>query len=368
MRIQSFQALYPKMDLVTSPFSFFSTMKNQYPQYFKSGFFKRSSREALYVYQIRSRKAIHVGIIASTDIRDVDENKVLKHENTLAAKEQNMMHLMLERQAMIKPVLLAYDKVKEIDRFTDKVIKSRKPNLKLRFEEEGQWHSLWQIHDAEEIEKLTNWFDKKISHCYIADGHHRCSTTSKLLKTDQVEIKQNHSSILSVYFPFDQLAIYDYNRVVDMFAYVSPFEFIIALSKYANIEKLAKASKPNEKFEMTMFAQGNWYKIRWKKKLLKKHEGDQVLLDASLFNEYILKNILGVEDVRSDERIKYVEGTLGTEGLKEKVLKKNENVGFCLFPVHKSELIDVANASEELPPKSTWFEPRIKNGLIIQEF
>ncbi len=368
MRITGFQALYPKMELVTSPSSFFSTMKIQYPQYFKSGFFKRSSREAIYVYQIKSKHGKHVGIIAGTDIQDIDENKVLKHENTLASKEQSMMHLMLERQAMIKPVLLAYENISAIDRFTDKVISKRKVNFKVKFEEENQVHSLWQIFDPEEIEWIKKIFRKDVKISYIADGHHRCTTTSILYSTQKVDQTKAGNSLLSVYFPFDQLVIYDYNRVVEMFSYVPPFEFIVALSKYANVKKLKKARKPQEKHEITMFAQGHWYAFKWKKKVLKKGKNEQVLLDASLFNEYVLKSILGVEDVRTDDRIKYVEGTLGLNAVKDRTLKRPENVGFCLYPVSKAELKRTADANKNLPPKSTWFEPRIKNGLIVQEF
>ena len=369
MRIFPFQALYPKLELITSPSSFFGTIKNQYPQFVKSGFFKKSSKEGIFIYQIKSKLAKHIGIITTTDIADIVENKILKHENTLAAKEQSMMHLLLERQAMIKPVLLGYDNVKEIDQFTDRIMKTSKPTLKIKFEVEQQVHSLWQISDGDELEKIRNLFEEKVPHSYIADGHHRCTTTVKLYEAGKVNSAGHGAGgILSVYFPFKELKIYDYNRIVELMTFMGPIEFMAGLSKYVQIEKLDEPRRPKKKYEMTMFLHGEWYLLKWKKKILKKYKSDKILLDASLFNEWILDKILGVKDVRMDERIKYVEGTLGEQGVVEKAIKNPENVGFCLYPVTTEEIKQTADNHKNLPPKSTWFEPRIKNGLIIQEF
>ncbi len=369
MRIFPFQALYPKMELVTSPSSFFGTIKHQYPQFVKSGFFKKSSKEGIYVYQIKSKKAKHVGIIATTDITEIVEDNILKHENTLAAKEQSMMQLLLERQAMIKPVLLGYNNVKEIDEFTDRVMSSAKPDLKIKFEVERQIHSLWQVSDGDRVEKIRQLFLKKVPQSYIADGHHRCSTTLKLYETNKVKSSGHGAGgILSVYFPFKELKIYDYNRIVELMTFMGPIEFMAALSKYLQIQKIDEPSRPQKKYEMTMFMHGSWYLLKWKKKILKKYKSEKIVLDASLFNEWILNKILGVKDVRTDIRIKYVEGTLGAQGVVEKALKNPENVGFCLYPVTDDEIKQIADDRKTLPPKSTWFEPRIKNGLIVQEF
>jgi len=365
MKIFPFQAVYPNLSLVTSPDSFFAEMKHNYPEFVKSGFFKKSSQDALYIYKIVSKGNSYTAIVAANDIKDVEKNKILKHEATLSTKEQSMMQLILQRNAMIKPVLLAYQSNVEINAFLKKEINNATPFFELSFEESKETHTLYAITKGEKIETLQRLFKEKVNKCYIADGHHRVSTAAILSNGNHLQ-KDQLNSLLSVYFTFDELDIYDYNRSIEIQIGVSNAQIMARLSTVFKIKELAKAAKPKKKNSMTMHIGKHWYRLKWKKKILKKYKKKGLVLDADLLNRYVLNRILDVEDIRSDLRVKYIAGTLGTKAIVKEAIGEKNRVGFCLYPVTKKELKYVADNGLHLPPKSTWFEPRIKNGVIVQ--
>ncbi len=366
MKIYPFQAIYPNLTLVTSPDSFFGSMKHNYPEFVKSGFFHKSAQDALYIYQIESEGHSYRSVIAANDLQDIEKRKILKHEETLSTKEQSMMQLILQRNAMIKPVLLAYEGSKEINLFLAKEVDARRPFFKLDFEETGESHTLYAITDGKKIAKLQKLFKDKIKKCYIADGHHRVSTAAILSKGDHLR-KDQLNSLLSVYFPFEELDIYDYNRSIQLQEDMSDAQVVVGLSKVFRISELEKAAKPKKKHHITMQLGKRWFLLKWKKKIINRYNAEGLVLDADLLNRYVLDDILHVEDIRADLRVKYIAGTLGTEGIESMALGDKRRVGFCLYPVSKEELRYIADNGLNLPPKSTWFEPRIKNGVIVQE-
>ena len=366
MKIYPFQAIYPNLTLVTSPDSFFGSMKHKYPEFVKSGFFHKSAQDAIYIYQIESVDHSYRAIIAANDIQDIDDLKILKHEETLSTKEQSMMQLILERNAMIKPVLLAYEGNKDINLFIAKEMDSLRPFFKLDFEETQESHTLYAITDGKKVAKLQKLFKEKVKKCYIADGHHRVSTSWILSKGDHLR-KDQLNSLLSVYFPFEELDIYDYNRSIQLQEDMTEAQIVVRLSKVFKILELDAAAKPKKKHHITMQLGKMWYLLKWKKKILEKYNSDGLVLDADLLNRYVLNDILEVEDIRTDLRVKYIAGTLGTDGVEKQSMVEQRRVGFCLFPVTKQELKYIADNGLNLPPKSTWFEPRIKNGVIVQE-
>ena len=366
MKILPFQAVYPNLTLVTSPDSFFASMKHNYPEFVKSGFFHKSAQDALYIYQIESEGHSYRAIVAANDIKDVDKRKILKHEETLSTKEQSMMQLILQRNAMIKPVLLAYEGNRDINLFLDKEMNNLRPFFKLNFEETKESHTLYAITNGKKVAKLQKLFKDKVDKCYIADGHHRVSTASILSNGDHLRQDQLNS-LLSIYFPFEELDIYDYNRSIRIQEDMSDAKMVVRLSKIFKISELAGAKKPKKKHYITMQLGRQWYLLKWKKKILKKYRERGLILDADLLNRYVLDDILEVEDIRSDARVKYIGGILGAEGVEALSMGDHRRVGFCLYPVSKKELRYIADNGFNLPPKSTWFEPRIKNGVIVQE-
>lgn len=365
MRIKPFKALYPDTKMIVSPDSFFGVMKREFPHYLKNSFFKRSKDTCYFLYRIEGKMS-STGLICSTAVEDIIDGKILKHEHTLARKEQMMLDLALQRNAMIKPVLLAHPFIQELADIYNVIAEEEKPFVELEFKEEKSVHRLWKIVDTELQERIESIFNNQINQAYIADGHHRVSTGIQLNRTRK-NTTINYSDLLSIYLSFDDLRIYDYNRIVDILKEVSPTRLMCELSKYFKIKRLPKLKKPSKKHEITFCIKDEVYSLKWKKKYLKS-SSLPVLLDADLLNQYVFQSIFKMEDVRTDARISYVSGMEGMSKIQSNLLKEDHSVAFLLYPIQEEELMAVAEAGLTLPPKSTWFEPRIKNAVIAQEF
>ena len=369
MRIKPFQAVYPNLNFITSPDEFFGTVKERYPEYRESGFFNKTAQESLYVYQIKAPHRVYTGIIACTDVRDYLDGKIKKHENTLAAKEQQQMHLMLQRGAIVKPILLTYPDVPKLNKLILKITKQQEAFYEVLFEKQNQVHSFWELSDGQQIQQIQDLFKAKIPETYIADGHHRTSTTALMHKRlGHQKGEPNYDQVLCAFFPSKELDVHDYNRVVDGLTDMSLTTFMAKISQIFEIEILKKERKPKEKHEIVMYVNREWFALRWKTKVLKAYKNEKVLLDVTLLNEKVLHDIIGITDVRTDLRVKYVEGPKGVEDIRNKTNKSDTKIGFMLYPVRLEDLMTIADAEQVMPPKSTWFEPRIKNGLIVQEW
>lgn len=369
MRIKPFRAVYPNLNFITSPDEFFGTVKERYPEYRESGFFNRTAQESVYIYQIKSPHRVYKGMVACTDIRDYLEGKIKKHENTLAAKEQKQMHLMLQRGAIVKPVLLTYPEIPQIAQFIDNIIAVEDPFYAVLFESENQSHTFWEISEGKQIEIIQDFFKNLVPETYIADGHHRSSTTALMHKRIGSQAGEpDYDQMLCAFFPANELDVHDYNRVVDGLTDMSLTTYMAKIAQLFEIEILEEPRKPLQKHEIIMYVNREWFALTWKERVLKEYEEEKVLLDVSLLDEKVLHHILGIKDVRTDLRIKYVEGPKGVEDIRNKTNKSETRIGFLLYPVHLNDLIAKADANQVMPPKSTWFEPRIKNGLIVQEW
>lgn len=369
MRIKPFRAVYPNLSFITSPDEFFGTVKERYPEYKESGFFNKAAQEAIYIYQIKAPKRVYRGLVACTDVRDYLEGKIKKHENTLAAKEQQQMHLMLQRKAIVKPILLTYPDIPKLNKFISKTIQKRTPFYEVVFEKEKQTHTFWELRDGEQIALVQDFFKNKIAETYIADGHHRSSTTALMHKRlGDSPNEPDYDQILCAFFPAKELDVHDYNRVVDGLTDMSLTTFMAKISQIFDIEILKKERKPKHKHEIIMYVNREWFALQWKSHILEAHQDDPVILDVSLLNEKVLKEILNIEDVRTDLRVKYVEGPKGLDDIRNKTNKSETKIGFVLYPVQLKDLMQIADLEQVMPPKSTWFEPRIKNGLIVREF
>lgn len=367
MTIKPLQAVYPNLDYITSADSFFDRVKFDFPEQVKNGFFHKTTQEGMYVYQIRNNRRSYTGLIACASIRDFFEGRIKKHENTIANGEQQQMELMISRSATVKPVLQTYRAVPEINDFLHELIEGKDPFLKIYFEEDKNEHLLWEITDRKAIKHLRNLFADRVPCTYIADGHHRTTTTALLYeRMKEKKLAGAYDLLLSVYFPSSELEIHEFNRVIEGLNDLSLTHFMARISLVCDIEVLQQPIKPARKHEMVMYLNREWYKLTWKRQFWKEENDNNVVLDVSLLNEKILKNILGIANLRSDERVKYVEGPKGWEGIRKNI-SRPDSVAFYLYPVQLEDLMHIADAGQTLPPKSTWFEPRIKNGLIVHE-
>ena len=368
MRIKPFEAVYPNLKMIASPDTFFGTVKYRYREYVESGFFKRISKNSFYVYEIVIDGVVHTGLIAGAATQEYIDGHIKKHENTLAKKEQNMMNLLLHRKAMVKPVLLCHPRITELEQFYKKT-KKRKFAFEIKFDDTDEQHKVWQVSSTREIAFLRKLFREKLADAYIADGHHRCST-SKILHEGKksTKLKLDFSQILCCFFSYDQLDVHDFNRVIEILNEISPTRFMAALSKYCKIEPKVKPFKPKAKHIMSLYINKEWYRLEWKRSVLKKYEKNGVALDAHILDEKILREICRIDDVRTDARITYVEGVKGMEGLEEACVKSDASLAIAMFPVHLDEMTAIADMGMIMPPKSTYFEPRMRNGIIAQEF
>ena len=369
MRIRPFRAVYPNFDYITSADAFFSRVKYEYPAYKESGFFHKTAQEALYVYRIENVERAYTGIIACADIHDYLDGSIKKHENTLPVKEQQQMHLMIKRNAIVKPVLLTHPKVDAIKILIDQVVRDQPVFYSTDFAEDETKHLFWEIKNGQLIQEFQQLFDREVPCTYIADGHHRSSTMALMYERMKKQKKQGgYGQLLCALFPVDELEIYDFNRVVECPPNLSLTAIMAKLSRLFEIKQLEKMRKPRRKFEIVMLLNQECYSLQWKEKILEEYNQTEVLLDASMLDDKVMNEILDIKDTRTDTRIKYVEGRKGIDQIQLKVSKNENRIGFCLFPVELQDLIRVADLGKTMPPKSTWFEPRIKNGLIVQEF
>lgn len=367
MKIFPFEAIYPNADLIASPDSFFGSVRNDYSEFYKNGFFHHSEVTAYYILEITTEIKTHLGIVACLDLAEYTKGKIVRHEQTIASSEQAMLKILLQRGAMVKPVLLCHPEIKELTKEIKKQKKKRKPFVQFDLAGGPIQYTLYQVPESEG-EVMANLFKAHIPKVYIADGHHRCSTGEKLLNLQGDKKGHDYSKILAALFPFDELDVLDYNRIVQLPYHLKLTRFIAELSHYFDIQLLEGPAKPQRKHELTMVIQEDWFLLKWKPEVLSRYKKTSAVLDAYLLDQEILEGILGVTDVRTDNRISYISGNHGPEKVEEKVRESDHLVGFCIYPVQFDEIVRVSDYHESLPPKSTWFEPRMINGLVVKSY
>lgn len=369
MHIRPFRATYPKLECIGSPDQYCSEAKNAYPDYQQKEWLTDSAQNALYVYQIEDDHRRHTGLVALNDVGDFFAGKVKKHEKTLSEREQHQMELLLRWGAVLKPVLLTYPPVAPISAWLQEFTRRQEPMLEVHFDDDEQTHRIWMASDPADWHYLQELFLRHVPGVYIADGHHRTSTLAMLhqqLKHDYPALDFDH--LFCAFFSTDQLDILDYNRVVDGLNGLTPDVFLQEMEDFFDITPIDNPRKPRKKFELKMFLREHWYRLHWKDEVLehaaKRHP---VLLDVSLLNEIVLHRLLGIGDIRTDARILYVEGSKGLKGIRKSTRAGRDRVGFALHPVSFGDMMRMADMGESLPPKSTFFSPRLKSGILVKK-
>lgn len=366
MNIKPFRAHFPRLDKIESPDLFCSEAKNLFRKYVENDLYLPAAKAALYIYQIETKTGRHTGLVSLNEVEDFFAGKVRKHEATLGERENHQLELFLRWDAVLKPILLTYPPVAAINDWLEEYARKHRPVLRAHFKANGR-HRIWAVHNERDIGKIQELFSKHVHRVYIADGHHRTSTMALLHEQREKYPAYDFDHLFCAFFPTNQLDILDYNRVVEMPKGMSGGRFVALISRLFDIEPLSTARRPADKHEITMFFRKEWYALHWRAEILQKAALEQknVVLDATLLNEQVLGDILHIRDVRSDARVSYIDGSKGIEGLKKAAQRRNR-VGFALYPVHIADLMRLADAGENLPPKSTYFEPRLKSGLIVQ--
>ncbi len=367
MKILPFSAWYPKLEKISSPDTFFGTVKERYTEYHEEGYFKKMPTQAFYIYQIASGTASYTGLLATLPTEEYIKGNIIKHEQTIAQKEEKMIRLVLEKGANMKPILLTYAAVSSIDELLQDWIANHPPLFSTYLEAEQSHHHIWSIEDNSLIKQLQILFEGSVKSTYIADGHHRTATMGTLqTQNGKGTRKGDFSQLLVALFASNQLRISEFNRIIRVLAHISPAEFLEAIQNYCHIELLNNPQKPPGKYSFITIIGKDWWLCKWKENTLKEYDLSAIPLDVQILNEKILSDILQIKEVRTDERIQYISGNKGVEGLQSALNKHPNNIGFYLYPIPIEDFITLANQHQILPPKSTFFEPRMKNGLVVR--
>jgi uncharacterized protein (DUF1015 family) len=317
---------------------------------------------SLYLYKLVMGDHEQVGIVACCSIDEYDDNTIRKHERTRRDKEDDRTRHMLMLRAQTGPVFLTYRHRKEID---DEVLAgmSAAPLFDLT-SEDGIKHTIWRLRNAESLVKSF----EDVPLLYIADGHHRAASASRA----RAELKQqsfahngneDYNFFLTVIFPDSQLQILAYNRVVKNLNGMTKDEFLNAIQRQFTISHNASPAPP-KRGHWSMYLDGEWYGLQLSPDATLP-VGNVAHLDVSVLQDRLLDPILGIQDIRTDKRIDFVGGLRGTKELERLVNEGKAAVAFSLYPTTVEELLMVSDASEIMPPKSTWFEPKLRDGLLI---
>ncbi|MCR4716801.1 MAG: DUF1015 family protein [Lachnospiraceae bacterium] len=321
---------------------------------------------AYYIYQLTMNGRAQNGIVACASIDDYLNGVIKKHENTREEKEQDRIRHVDTLSAQTGPIFLAY---RHNETIADVVAKTEKEAPLYDFTSDDDiTHRVWKISNEADVLAISKAFND-MSAIYIADGHHRCASAVKVgLKRREenpdYDGSEEFNYFLSVLFPDSELMIMPYNRVVKDLNGLTFDEFIAKVSLHFTVEKSGEEPSPKNKGEFFAYYDNSWYKIKAKSDII---NNDPVKgLDVSLLQDYIFDPILGIKDPRTDDRVDFVGGIRGTDELVKRS-KSDMCMGFSMYPTSIAELFSVADASLLMPPKSTWFEPKLRSGIFIHE-
>jgi len=334
-------------------------------RFIAEGIIAREAEDSLYVYQQRMGDHVQAGLVALCSVREYEENRIKKHEFTRRDKEDDRTRHVSEQNANAEPVFLTYRAQTEIDAIVDGVRASEA--LYDITTPDGIAHTIWKIAAPAIIAKLSELF-RGVGALYIADGHHR--TASAVRYGQACRARNPHPTgneayefFMAVVFPHNQLKIFDYNRVVKDLNGLTPEQFLARIGEKFEVNS-AGSRQPSQAASFGMYLQGKWYTLKARAGSYPAEDPIK-RLDVSILQDNLLSPVLGIHDQRTDKRIDFVGGIRGMDELERRV-KEGFAVAFSLYPTSLDQLIDVADAGEIMPPKSTWFEPKLRSGLLVR--
>ena len=335
----------------------------------KNGWLVQDETPHFYIYAQTMKGRTQYGIVGCASVDDYLNGIIKKHELTRPDKEQDRMVHVRVNNANIEPVFFTYPAVKEIDSIVDKIVRAEKPEYDF-VAEDGFGHHFWVIKKPEINKMIEKLFAEKVPFTYVADGHHRTAAAA-LVGKEKREKNPSHNGteeynfFLTVHFPADQLRIIDYNRTIKDLNGLTCKEFLTRLGcGFDVIEKGSKAYRPKRLHNFAMYLDGKWFSLTAKAGTF--NDNDPIgILDVTILTNQILSPILDIQDLRRSKRIDFVGGIRGLRELKKRVDRGEMKVAFALYPVSMDQLITIADSGNIMPPKSTWFEPKLRSGLVI---
>jgi uncharacterized protein (DUF1015 family) len=330
----------------------------------EEGVLVRDASECYYAYRLTMGQHVQTGIVAAASVEAYDNDRIKKHEFTRPVKEDDRVRQVDTLNAQTGPVFLVYKAQETVDAILAATAE-KAPQIDVTAKD-GVRHELWVMDDAETIAELTDAFDAMPA-IYVADGHHRSAAGSRVANARKVDNPQHtgeesYNYFLSVIFPHDQMQILDYNRVVRDLNGLSSEELLARVAERFDFTVVGEAYKPEGTAVFGMYLQGQWYRLQLREEHI---PNDPVAsLDVSLLADNLIDPILGISDPRRDDRIDFVGGIRGLGELEKRVDSGDWVVAFALYPTSMQALMAVADAGEVMPPKSTWFEPKLADGLV----
>ncbi len=339
--------------------------KENFDRMLAEGVLKQDSAPCYYFYRLIMGDHQQTGLVAAARVADYDTNRIRKHEFTRPDKEDDRVRQIDALSAQTGPVFLTYKHNATIDELAAKVTAAA-PEIDL-VADTGVRHSLWVVRDAAALDLITRTFDA-MECLYIADGHHRSAAASRVAAARKAANPQHtgeeaYNYFLSVIFPDNQMHILDYNRLIKDLCGNNPEQFLAKVRNAFTVEKTAGQAKPGKAGEFGMYLGGQWYRLTIKPGLIP-HDDPVRRLDVSLLQDNLIAPILGVDDPRRDKRIDFVGGIRGLSELERRVNSGEMAVAFALHATSMADLMAVADAGEVMPPKSTWFEPKLADGMV----
>lgn len=343
----------------------YAKAKENFDKLISDGVLVQDNKPMLYVYELTMDGRSQTGLVACTSIDEYMQGVIKKHELTREDKEQDRIRHVDICNANTGPIFLAYRTVDEISKLIDEI----KKNIPVYdfVAEDGIKHRAWVIDNDSNANKLIEMF-KAVPNLYIADGHHRNASAAKVGLKRRAENpnytgEEEFNYYLAVIFPSDQLKILDYNRVVKDLNGMNDEEFIKLLSEKFEIKEIEGKAKPDKQYDFGMYLSKKWYMLTAKNEI---RTDDAVAgLDVSILQDNVLIPILGIGDIRTDKRIDFVGGIRGLGELEKRVDSGEMKVAFAMYPTSIEQLMTIADEDKIMPPKSTWFEPKLRSGLFI---
>lgn len=366
----------PEVDMATSVHvhdqSVYDKGRENLERFQAEGTLQQDTEEKLYVYKQVMGEHEQVGLVAVASVEAYENNVIKKHEFTRPEKEDDRVNHMVALDAQVGPVFLTYKAHSEVDALIAEVT-STEPEYNFDAED-GTRHVFWVVEDVTLSANIETAFSE-IKHLYVADGHHRSAAASRVKHIYQKKNAdhtghESYNFFLVVLFPDNQMQILDYNRIVKDLQGLEAAVFLEKLAVCFDIQLSDLQSvKPSSAREFALYLEGQWYKLSSNDNLLAKIDdaGPVHSLDVSILQDFIFTPLLGIVDQRTDKRVDFVGGIRGLEELEKRVDSGDWAAAIALYPTSIDSLMNIADANEVMPPKSTWFEPKLKSGLVVHK-
>ena len=339
----------------------YDTAKENLDAFVSRNILFRENKACYYIYQLIMNGRSQTGLVCGSSVDDYENNLIKKHEFTRPEKEQDRINHIKTTGAQTGNVFLAYKNVAAIDAVIEKWKTEKNPVYNLLADDDIQ-HTIWIVNDDKIIENISTLFKQQVPCTYIADGHHRAASAAKVRLALGQNAPAGASIFLTTLFPSNQLHIMDYNRVVKDLNGLTEADFLLQLQQNFTVEKAAEAVSPTNLHSFGLYLNKQWYTLNSKENT---YTTDPIgILDVTILQNNILSPLLGIIDQRTDKRIDFVGGIRGLNELEKRVDSGEMALAISLHPVSIQQLFNIADSGNVMPPKSTWFEPKLRDGLL----